>query len=339
MASRPTSSRSTTMPAFRRTFSFPKLAKPLALLRASSSKGLRRMSTRRSSTASNESSASTIRPSASVESIPIFTTPDYSQPIASCSVYEEISPLTVPRPKFKRATTMPAPVRKLLRLPTFKTSTVYEIQPRETSPVSVLESLASVSTTSTTQRRQRRSSSVSSVESFVSNGDTTFLLLLCAFPSAVLGIFMSIMALIRSSIFPAGAAQMPKCIPAQRPYERQILLTPEQELNPPSLPRSRDDSRRTTTLSHHIATAYRRTLRHVSRTRGSSSAEVFTGPVHVDPKTLVSEVPLTVEYSPIALPLPKGPAPAVRPARKASKPSALGRVEEESTASVLCAGW
>ncbi|KAJ7096640.1 hypothetical protein B0H15DRAFT_825851 [Mycena belliarum] len=311
-------SRSTTMPAIRRAHSFPSLDKPRASLYASSSKGVWR-----TSTASIESSASTIRPSASVESIPIFTMPDYSKPIASCFVYEEISPLTAPRPTFERAMTMPALACKPI---TFKAPAICEIEPPPAS-------FGSFTWGFPTQTPP----SVSSVESLASNGDTL------AFPSTGHGMIMSPMGQISISILPAVAAQTQKHIPAQRPYsEREIVLTAEQERNPPSLPQP-------ATLSQRIVKAYYWTLHRMGSTRRLSSTTeavargprymISSAPMHLNPKTLVSEVPLVVCPSPIALPLPKGPAPVIRPAQKARKPLKLVAAEDEVMGGALCAGW
>ncbi|KAJ7096634.1 hypothetical protein B0H15DRAFT_51447 [Mycena belliarum] len=313
-------SRSTTMPAIRRAHSFPSLDKPLASLYASSSKGLWR-----TSTASIESSASTIRPSASVESIPIFTMPDYSKPIASCFVYEEISPLTAPRPTFERAMTMPALACKPL---TFKASASCELEPFPAS-------FGSFTWGFPTQTPQL-SPSVSSVESLASNGDTL------AFPSTGHGMIMSPMGQISISILPAVAAQTQKQSPAQPTYyEREVVLTAEQERNPPSLPQP-------ATLSQRIVKAYHWTLHRLGSTRRSSNTTeavargprymISSAPMHLNPKTLVSEVPLVVCPSPVALPLPKGPAPVIRPAQKARKPLKLV-TEGEVMGGALCAGW
>ncbi|KAJ6590697.1 hypothetical protein DFH09DRAFT_1423652 [Mycena vulgaris] len=337
MPSRPSFTRSNTTPAFCRALLMPSVNKPFAVLRASSTKGLQRMSTfRKESTAS---STSTIRPSTSVKSIP--TTPDYTQLAASCAPPSEIvSSLTRPTPK--RATTMPAPVRvlrstALAKIPAIKKA-VCEWSPHKAS-VSSVESVSSVSTTST----RRRSSSVASVESFTSNeNQVTLGLRLRAFPSTILGLLTSIMAVILISILPDMGAETPKRKPAQRPCERDILLTDEQERNPPKLSRS--------TLTSQLS---RRTLRRVARARRATTstealAVLFAPmpkrvrasiPAHVDPKTLTSEIPLTVYSSPIVLPLQKGPAPTVRPARKAPKFTLLATVKEESTDAALCSGW
>ncbi|KAJ7487820.1 hypothetical protein FB451DRAFT_1167304 [Mycena latifolia] len=329
-SSRPSVDRSTTMPAFRRPLSIPSVQKPLASLRASTNKGLRRMSTLRAPKASTASSASTIRPSTSMESIPVFTIPDYTQPAASCPPsVDNISPLTMPTPSFNRAMTMPSPVRALRSTtlakfsalgavcgsPRRRSSTVSVESPQRKSSVASVETVSTVSTTST----RRRSSSVSSVESFNSNEDRITL-------------------------------ELPKRKLALRPYEREIVITVEHERNPPTLRRAT----RTSRFSRCIAKVYRRTLRRVARARRTSGpsealAVLFTPklkrvcaatPVHIDPQTLVSEVPLVVYSSPIALPLPKGPASTVQPARKARK-SPLSRTmnEDEIMDEALCAGW
>ncbi|KAJ6529185.1 hypothetical protein DFH09DRAFT_1094141 [Mycena vulgaris] len=356
MPSRPSFARSTTMPAFRRALSMPSVDKSFASLRASSSKGLRRMSTFRK--ASTSSSASTIRPSPSMESVVIFTTPDYTQSAASCAPPSEISPLTLTRPTFKRAMTMPAPVRALrsaalAKLPGF-TKTVCESPPHKASVASVdsVSSVDSVASASTASTHRRRSSSVSSVESFNTSEDRITLgLRLRAFPSTILGVLMSIMSVLLILLLPAMAADTPKRKPAKRPYERDIIISNEQDRKPPTLRRSTPASR----LSRRLAKAYRRTVRRVARARRAPTptealAVLFaptpkrvraSTPAHVDPLTLTSEIPLVVYSSPIALPLPKGPAPVVRPAARARKLALLPTVEEEeeSTDAVLCAGW
>ncbi|KAJ6590718.1 hypothetical protein DFH09DRAFT_1074310 [Mycena vulgaris] len=353
--SRPSFSRSTTMPAFRRALSIPSVDKSFATLRASSSKGLRRMSTFRK--ASTSSSVSTIRPSSSMDSVVIFTTPDYAQSSASCASPSEISPLTLTRPTFKRAVTMPAPVRALrskalAKLPGF-TKTVCESPPHKVSAASI-DSVASVNsiTSASTASTRRRSSSVSSVESFNTTEDRVTLgLRLRAFPSTILGVFTSIMSVLLILILPAMAADTPKRKPAKRPYERDITISDEQERNPPQLRRSTTTSR----LSRRVTKTYRRTVRRVARARRAPThtkalAVLFTPtpkrvraspPVHVDPQNLTSEIPLFVYSSPIALPLAKGPAPTVRPAYRARKFALLPTLkeEEESTDAALCAGW
>ncbi|KAJ7487835.1 hypothetical protein FB451DRAFT_1553437 [Mycena latifolia] len=358
---RPSVDRSTTVPAFRRALSISSVQKPLASLRASTSKGLRRMSTLRTPKASTTSSA-TIRPSTSMESIPVFTIPDYTQPAASCPPpVDNISPLTMPTPSFNRAMTMPAPVRALRSTALAKFSALKAVckSPRRRSSTASVESplrklsvtsVESVSTVSTASNR-RRSSSVSSAESFKSVEEPiTMGLYLRAFPFAVMGLFTSIISVILISILPAMAPEMPRRKLALRPYEREIVITSEQERNPPTLRRSTLKSR----LSRRIAKAYRGTLRRFARARRTSSptealAVLFAPkpkrvraatPVHIDPKTLVSDVPLVVYSSPIALPLRKGPAPAVRPACKANNLHALLTVkEEEPVDEALCAGW
>ncbi|KAJ7487891.1 hypothetical protein FB451DRAFT_1553477 [Mycena latifolia] len=358
---------STPMPAFRRTLSISSLEKPFASIRASTSKGLRRMSTLRTPKASTASSATTARPSASVESIPVFTIPDYSQAAGTgLPPSASVSPLT--RPDLEHSMTMPAPVRafRSSALAKFsgikkvvcesrlrKSSTASSESTRRKSSVASIESVASAYTTSSisTTSTRRRSSSVSSVESFNSNEDQiTVGLRLRAFPFAIMGLLTSIMAVIMISILSAMAPETPKRKPTSRPYEREVIITAEQERNPPTLRRST----RTSRLSRRLAKAYRRTLRRSARARRTNTptealAVLFaptpkrvraSTPVHVDPKTLASEVPLVVYSSPIALPLPKGPAPAVRPARKLGKlPALLAVKQDEIMDGALCPGW
>ncbi|KAJ7695367.1 hypothetical protein B0H17DRAFT_1198606 [Mycena rosella] len=342
MSSRPSVARSATMPAFRHALSMPSVEKTLSL----STKGLRRMSALCIPKPSEVSSSSTTQPSPLVECNPAFTTPEYATSYPPPS--ESISPLT--RPNIKRAMTMPAPVRALQsgarsRLPTMKMPAC-EWAPRKASVESV-ESVSSVSTAST----RRRSSSVSTVESFTSSEDQLTLgLRLRALPSTMIGVLTSILAVVWILLFPAMAAGTPKRIPAPRPYERNIIISEEQELNPPKLRQRTTASR----ISRRVAKTYRRTLRRVARARRTSTtAEALVTlfapvpkrvraatPGVVDPKTLVSEVPFVVYSSPISLPLPKGPAPVVRPARNMGTFSVLPMLKEEETVyDALCAGW
>ncbi|KAJ7151755.1 hypothetical protein C8R43DRAFT_1004258 [Mycena crocata] len=165
----------------------------------------------------------------------------------------------------------------------------------------------------------------------------------------MLGLFTSIFSVILILLLPAMAAQPPKRKPAPRQYEREIFLTEERELKPPTLPHSTLSSR----LSRRLSKAYRRTLRRAAGARRASTpSDVFAAlfspapkrpraatPRPVNPKTLESPIPLVVYSSPIALPFPKGPAPAVRPARKVRRLSMLPTVHEEEADAALCAGW
>ncbi|KAJ7752478.1 hypothetical protein DFH07DRAFT_825491 [Mycena maculata] len=337
---RPTLDRSRTMPAIRCALSVPSVEKSLASLLASSTKGIRRMATfgRR-----NSSGASSSTVPVYPDSTPSFTTPNYGAPSCS-SRSENISPLT--RPGLKRTLTMPAAVRALrsttlARLPSLKKA-VCERPPRKSS-VSSVESVSSVFTTSTTSIR-RRSSSVSSIESFSSTeGKVAVALRLRALPSTLLGFFTSLVSVLLITLLPSMAAETPKRTLAIRPYECKIILTEEQEGNPPTAPKA----------TPRLTKAYRRTLRRATRARGASTptealavlfapipkhVRAFT-PVPVDPKTLATDVPLIIYSSPVALPLPKGPAPAIRPARKAHKFAVLPTMQEEELDAALCPGW
>ncbi|KAJ6571617.1 hypothetical protein B0H19DRAFT_1255578 [Mycena capillaripes] len=292
-SSRPSFSRSKTMPAFRRALSMPSVEKSLASLCASSSKGLRRMS---SLGKTFKSSPSTSPASAPTESIPVFTMPDYTMPTAAPPLVS-VSPLT--RPSFRRAMTMPAPVRTLRRiaaLPALRgvCQPGPKVSVASSSPTATFESTVSTST--------RRRSSVSSVESFSSTEErVTLTLRLRALPSTVTGLITSFIS-----------------------------------------------------FSRRIAKTYCRTLRRAARARDAGALHEAlttffaptpkrvraTAPVPVDPKTLTSDIPLMVYSSPIALPLPKGPAPAVRPARTQRKFTILPTLkEEEGLEDTLCAGW
>ncbi|KAJ7752450.1 hypothetical protein DFH07DRAFT_1061680 [Mycena maculata] len=325
---RPGLNRSMTMPAIRRALSLPSVEKSFASLRASSTKGLRRMSTFGRRNSSGASSAASV----STESIPVFTTPDYKQPISSCPPpCENISPLT--RRTVKRALTMPAPVRTLRSMVPAKI-------PSGKSSVASTEMVSSVPSTST----RRRSSSVSSVESFTSTEDkVTIALRLRALPSTLLGLLKSLMSVLLIMILPTMTAKKPKRTLALRSYQRKIILTKEQECNPPTAPQS----------VPRLTKAYPRSLRRAARAKATNTpTETLVAlfapgpkrvraviPTPVDPKTLTTDVPLVVYSSPIALPLPKGPAPAVRPARKARRFSVLPTVHEEKLNAALCPDW
>ncbi|KAJ7509424.1 hypothetical protein B0H11DRAFT_2421300 [Mycena galericulata] len=336
---RPSISRSKTMPAIRRSLSLPVVDKSIASFRT-------RISAFRSRRASRASNTK-IPPSPSTESIPVFMEPDYQQPsttfLPRCE--NNISPLT--RPTLKRALTTPAPIRALhstvlAKIPAL-TKALREGPPQHKSSVSSVESISSVSATST---RRRRSSSVSSVESFRSTEDkVTLVLRLQALPSTLLGLLTSLMYVVLIMLLPAMAADKPRRKLALKPYQREIVLTDEQERNPPTPPKP------TTRLTK----AYHRAARRAARARHANTptealAVLFAPtpkrvravtPMPVDPKMLAGGIPFVVYSSPIALPLPKGPAPTVRPARKARKLTVLPTVKEEETKidAALCPGW
>ncbi|KAJ7028024.1 hypothetical protein C8F04DRAFT_1237815 [Mycena alexandri] len=348
-SSRPSFARSKTMPAFRRTLSLSSMDKSLASLRKSSTKGLRQMSSFRKSTAPPRGPTAFLSPS--TESIPVFTTPDYNQPPSSCPPpIPSISPLTRPGGAFKRVMTMPAPVRALVKLPGLKKTCKLPAPSRESSAST--SAIASVSdygsASSVSSKSTRRRSSIASVESFTSTEErVTVGLRLRALPSTVMGLFSSLICVILILVLPAMATAPPKRKPAPRSYEREIILTDEQERNPPRLPSSTFSSR----VSRRLSKVFRRAA---SARRASNPREAFaaffsprpkrvhaTKPVRVDPATLKSEVPLVVYSSPIALPFPKGPAPVVRPARPARRFTILPTLSEEGARldEALCAGW
>ncbi|KAJ6484405.1 hypothetical protein C8R47DRAFT_1131287 [Mycena vitilis] len=344
-SSRPTFARSMTMPAFRRALSMPSVDKSLVSLKASTSKGLRRMSSY--GKASKRTPGPSSFSSPSTESIPVFTTPDYTQPTAAPATLS-VSPLT--RPSLKRALTPMRALRRIVKAPLSRACEPKASVASIASTASVESSNASTITPSS----RRRSSSVSSVETFTSTEDhITLALRLRAFPSTAAGVLTSIICVVLIFLLPAFAAPKPKRVLALRPYERKIVLSEEQEQNPPQLPRPSTLASR---ISRRVAKAYRRTLRRAARARRASSprdalAAFFTPvpkrvraqrPVPVDPKTLAADIPRVVYSSPVSLPLPKGPAPAVRPAQKARKFALLPTLkeeEEEILADALCAGW
>ncbi|KAJ7243150.1 hypothetical protein B0H12DRAFT_835954 [Mycena haematopus] len=359
--SRPSFMRSKTMPALRRALSMPSIDKSLASLRASSSKGLRQMSSfgKRSNSAVKTSAAG-----ASTESIPVFTTPDYTNPTAA-SPAVNISPLT--RPLFRRARTMPAPIRALTKLPSLKVaccaqrkaSTVSAASSESASVASMATSTSTSSSSTSTliPSARRRSLSVSSIESFSSTEDRiTFTLQLRALPSTLTGLLASLLSVILILIFPAMAAKTPRRTPPRRPYERESILTNEQKQHAPRLLHLSTFSR----LCLRISKAYRRTLRRAARARRASSPhEALTAlfkpitkrvrartPTPVNPTNLASDIPRVVYSSPIALPLPKGPAPVVLPPRSKQQRNSsftlmptVTEEEGEILAGGLCTGW
>ncbi|KAJ7028015.1 hypothetical protein C8F04DRAFT_1120756 [Mycena alexandri] len=352
-SSRPSFPRSKTMPAFRRALSLSSIDKSLASLRKSSTKGLRQISSFRKSTAPPRGPTAFLSPS--TESIPAFTTPDYNQPPSSCPPpIPSISPLTRPGGAFKRVMTMPAPVRALVKLPGLKKTCELSAPSRESSAST--STIASVSdygsAFSVSSKSTRRRSSIASVESFTSTEErVTVGLRLRALPSTVMGLFSSLICVILILVLPAMATAPPKRKPAPRSYEREIILTDEQERNPPRLPSSTFSSR----VSRRLSKVFRRTLRRAaSARRANNPREAFAAfftprpkrvhaakPARVDPATLKSEVPLVVYSSPTALPFPKGPAPVVRPARPARRFTILPTLSEEGARldEALCAGW
>ncbi|KAJ7637252.1 hypothetical protein DFH06DRAFT_1335930 [Mycena polygramma] len=330
-SSRPAFTRSMTMPALRRALSMPSVDKSLVSLKASTSKGLRRMSSYGKASKPTPGPSSFSSPS--TESIPVFTTPDYTQPTAAPATLS-VSPLT--RPSLKRAMTPMRALRRIVKAPALPRAC--ESVASVASAVSVEASEGSTITPST----RRRSSSVSSVETFTSTEDhITLMLRLRAFPSTAAGVLTSIICVVLIFLLPAFAAPKPKRVLALRPYERKIVLSEEREQNPPRLPRS--STTLTSRISRRVVKAYRRTLRRAARARRASTprdalAAFFTPapkrvrarrPAPVDPTTLASDIPRVVYSSLISLPLPKGPAPTVRPARKARKFALLPTLKEE----------
>ncbi|KAJ7485098.1 hypothetical protein B0H11DRAFT_2018113 [Mycena galericulata] len=136
-------------------------------------------------------------------------------------------------------------------------------------------------------------------------------------------------------LLPTMAAEKPRRKLALRPYQREIVLTDEQEHNPPTSPKP------TTLLTkaYHLAARPAARARHANAPTPKRVRAVTPKPV--DPKTLAGEIPLVVYSSPIALPLPKGPAPTVRSAPKARKFVVLPTVKEKDIEmdAALCPGW
>ncbi|KAJ7247070.1 hypothetical protein C8J57DRAFT_1475968, partial [Mycena rebaudengoi] len=104
---------------------------------------------------------------------------------------------------------------------------------------------------------------------------------------------------------------------------KPVVLTEDQELNPPALP------------PVTLRSACKAQIRRISFSKRRSSPP----PRPIDPKSLeTADIPATVYTSPIALPLPKGPAPApiVAPKRRRWSLSGPSSAELHPT---LCPGW
>ncbi|KAJ7627512.1 hypothetical protein DFH06DRAFT_1227360 [Mycena polygramma] len=312
MSTTTTTTTSSSRSSFSRTVSMSSVDKSLSSLRASSSKSLRRLSS--CSQGSKPPSGLSSFSSPSTESIPVFNMPDYTQPVAAPpSVI--VSPLEVP--SLKRAMSMPTPMRTLRRVPRF--SQLRRVCEPKTSVVS--SASAECSITWNLASSVRRRSSFSSIEGFTSTEDRAALALRLYAPSTVTGVF--------TLRLPALVAT--KNEPDPHPYEREIALTEEQEENPPRLPPQSVGAWRSGAPRSPLTALF-------SRTPKNASTKF---PPPVDPKTLASDVPLVVDSSPIAVPLPKGPAPTVRPAPKPHKFAVLPRSagKEKTLNAALCAGW
>ncbi|KAJ7861788.1 hypothetical protein B0H14DRAFT_2741295 [Mycena olivaceomarginata] len=311
-SSRPSFVSSKTMPAFRRALSLPSVDRSLASLRASSSKGIRRMSSFGRSSTSN-----------------------YTAPTAAPAAIS-ISPLT--RPSFKRAMTMPAPIRTLRRIPTLKESC---------TSVASTSSISSVTSSSTASSASTRRS----IESFSSTEKhVTLALQLRALPSTVTGVltvsFHSAMSLSIAHISQSNKVRIILLLSPPQNVLISVFYRTKSPATPPSVHAFLASLAR-------IVKTYQCTIRRAARaqrkTIPQASLSAFFAPTPkrvraeipapVDLKTLTADIPRVVYYSPVALPLPKGPAPAVLPARRTRRLSVLPTVKEESVEGALCAGW
>ncbi|KAF7323961.1 hypothetical protein MKEN_00617600 [Mycena kentingensis (nom. inval.)] len=286
----------------------PYVPEMLATIRASPAKfrrlsGIDKLRTRK------RSSISALGPE-DYDAPPVFTLPDYNQPAVE-PARDDISPLTVPQPAPRRAASAP----------TWKSAKALGKLPARS-----VESVTSASTEASSHFHRRRRSSVTSVESFSSNEDKlTLKMRVNALPSSVLGLLASIFFVAVVLIAPSFAAPVPqrvhKSVPVRRSFEREIVLSDEQEQNPPQLPRPSRISR---------------ILRRLSL-RPRNPKYTLTP---VTPPS--SDIPIVVEDGPLGVVVrPKGPAPVVAPARRRLATAVHKRKEQRRMieAGVICEGW
>ncbi|KAJ7463266.1 hypothetical protein FB451DRAFT_1403909 [Mycena latifolia] len=163
-----------------------------------------------------------------------------------------------------------------------------------------------------------RASSPSTVESLSSATEEAL-----ATASATVGVMSThpgILATMLALALPHDVAEESE---DQRPFNtprytrRPVILSEEQKRNPPTLP-----PLTSTKIYHRALVRTARTL--VARPRRASARL----PRPIDPKSLsTTAIPATVYSSPIALPLPKGPAPPVSHRRSCALDPAV------------CPGW
>ncbi|KAJ7249916.1 hypothetical protein C8J57DRAFT_1475089 [Mycena rebaudengoi] len=121
-------------------------------------------------------------------------------------------------------------------------------------------------------------------------------------------------------VHPIPVSPVPTAKLAPTFIKKEVVLTEEQEKNPPALP--------PITLRETCGTHM-----HKLRVKRRRSPK----PTPVDPKSLApADVEVTVYTSPIALPLPKGPAPCVAPERRRWSLSNRSQYERDPA---LCPGW
>ncbi|KAF7314688.1 hypothetical protein MKEN_00942700 [Mycena kentingensis (nom. inval.)] len=296
----------------------PYVPEMLATIHASSTKlrrlsGIDRLHTRK------RSSITALEPE-NYNAPPVFTLPDYNQPPVE-PTRDDISPLTVPQSAPRRATSA---------------ATHKSAKSLGKLPVRSVESVVSASTAVTeasSYLSRRRRSSVTSVESFSSNEDKlTLKMRVNALPLSVLGLLASILFVAVVFIAPSLAAPVPqraahKCVPVRRSFEREIVLSDEQEQNPPQL-------RRPSRIS--------RVLRRLSLRRARVAAPIQKSiPTPVVPPS--SDIPFVVEDGPLGVVVrPKGPAPVVTPAQSRIQRTLRFKRREQRRlreAGAICEGW
>ncbi|KAJ7634940.1 hypothetical protein FB45DRAFT_910322, partial [Roridomyces roridus] len=323
---RPSLIHSKTLPALKQAFHV--VEKPLASIGASSTKGLRRMSLfyKRKS-----SSPSTPHPTPTIEPCPEFTTPNYAEETTSSTVAPaDISPLA--RPLFKRASSAPlsTPLWTLCERPMRKSSM------ETVSSVSTIPSASSLASSSPSPRR-RRSSASSTTVFIVSEDPVPGWVRFQVYVYAVFGLLFSLVCVLLIRLFPRLAPKHPgRELVLRRHNEREIIISEEQLLHPPSPPKLR----RTKRIAR-VANAI------LPRRASSSKVVRLPVPTPVDITTLSSsDVSCFVDSPPDVRPLPKGPAPQVRPhtvrasRRKPRWCNMLPTVKEgEVLDPALCPGW
>ncbi|KAK7046602.1 hypothetical protein R3P38DRAFT_3257928 [Favolaschia claudopus] len=300
--------------ALKRALSVPSLDKSHAIIRTSSGR-LRRMSS------FGRPSFPLVKPSSFAAPIPVIIVPNNTQSIPYVS--------SLKRPCLKRKLT-PKHLHSLVKLPAHKRAS--PCVTRKSLKVYLASSFSASSSPSSTST------------------------MALSLPSAMSGLFASLMSIVVILLFPTMVAET-----SRRPaFEDEIIFNEEQEQHLSHLPPSSLFASR---IADSVTAAYRRTLRRATRARRASSpADAFTAffkptpkrvrfnlpvrfalPAPVDLKTLVIDTPIVVTTSPIVLSLPKGSAPAVRPARKMRSKfsrSPLPTVKEGEVLDVaLCRGW
>ncbi|KAK7019102.1 hypothetical protein R3P38DRAFT_3557521 [Favolaschia claudopus] len=305
--------------ALKRALSVPSLDKSHAIIRTSSGRLRRMPSFGRPSFPPGQNFVKTA-------SIPVIIVPNNTQSTPCVS--------SLKRPSLKRKLT-PKHLHGLVKLPAHKRASPCVLRkPLKISLVSSFSASASPSSTSMMALHFR------------------------SLPSAMSGLFASLMSIVVILLFPTMVAET-----SRRPaFEDEIIFNEEREQHPSHLPPSPAFASR---IADSVTAAYRRTLRRATRARRASSpADAFTAffkptpkrvrfnlpvrfalPVPVEPKpeTLAIDTPIVVTSSPIALSLPKGSAPAIRPARKPRSQfsrSPLPTVKEGEVLDVaLCRRW